>query len=267
MNSSLTSDLNVKFGSRTAPSVDLISQHGQFRISNTYGSKYGYDNFYLTEIGPGFFPGESHRIRLEISPTRQIRLRQQAANKVMTSYKSPKSEINFTVKIGAEASLIFLAQPIILMPSSALLSSSEITLEKGGRLIFSDIIGAVPTLLGGFIDKPRHLCTQVRLYIENQLIFLDSTLAESNELATFDENWSRLFGVGMTCGTLYLVGYQFRQIKNALDDLRTSTFQYDTQAAICEPDENVTLIRAKTKNTQNLLDFFETISNTLCLKC
>ncbi len=236
------SSLKVDF---YASSPRLREQGGQFRLSNPTTSALGHRRHFLTEIGPGLFPCESHAISISLRDRSKVMIESQSATKVHLALEDTHAEIEYRFSVAGSSSLIALQAPTISYAGSKLISSIYLDVEHGSRAIVSEMIAKVATT-----DQSIG-CTWVDMMIEinygGELMLVDRVTTVHNPIYDEVESKTVIAGGKGVVGGIYIVGYH----EVSIDALRRFASEIAMQHPSVEvssptsPTPEVSLLRAR----------------------
>jgi urease accessory protein UreH len=215
------------------------------------------------EVGPGLFPGEEHKIDLEVTAGHRVSITQQSATKVMPAHDSNFAVMELKLTANQGSSLVFLSEPTIMLPSAALSSGTTIHVDDEARLLFTEIIGEPP----GLKDRPgypRVLSTQLRIFCDGSLQFCDSVIIEETPAFSARECWQRVFGGSRASGSCYLVAYPYSLVTSAIKtvgDMRSGDETVCVSSA--EPATCVSVVRALAPSAEMIKQYFHHLANVL----
>mgnify|MGYP001799677422 FL=1 len=96
---------------------------------------------YIMNAGPGLLAGDDLQVVVEVCDRASLYLADQSATKVRSKpTQAPSAQITQTLKVGNQAYLEYVPEPIIFFPDAALKQKTQITLHPQGRLFFSEIV-------------------------------------------------------------------------------------------------------------------------------
>lgn len=259
-----TSLLSARFSHNQFSRVALNCQTGQFRLSEECGEHLGHSHYYLVEIGPGLFPGEEHKIDLEIMAGHRVSITQQSATKVMPTIDSDSARIEMEMTVKNQSSLLFLAEPTIMMPSAALISGTTIYVEEDAKLLFTEIIGEPLSLVENRPGYPRVLSSQLRIIRNGSLEYCDSVIIEDTPAFSAKECWQRVFAAAKASGSCYLVGYPSLLLERALNQVENA---HSIDPGLCvassEPAPSITVIRVLAPMAEMVKQYFHHLACAL----
>lgn len=257
------SRLSARFSHGQLSRVTLRSQTGQFRLSEQCGEHLGHSRYYLVEVGPGLFPGEEHKVDLEIMPGHGVIITQQSATKVMPASNSAFAKMEVELTVGNQSSLLFLAEPTIMQPSAALRSETTIYMGEDAKLLYTEIIGE-PLSLKNRPGYPGMLSSQLRLFRNGSLEYCDSIIVEDSPVFSAWECWQRVFGGSKASGSCYLVGYSSSLIERTIG---TVGDVHRTDKTVCvasaEPAPWISVIRVLAPGAEMIMRYFYDLANAL----
>lgn len=149
------------------------------------------------------------------SDSRSIVLHAQSATKVMPTRDGKSAKVDLKIVAMDNSSLIYICEPIIMLPNSSLEFSTDLHLAKDARLIFTDIIGQPFPQIDDTLVYNR-LNTQFRIFVENKLLYADSIVVEPNPIYTAAQSWQHVFSNALCTGTLYIGGYRASKVEEIL---------------------------------------------------
>lgn len=258
-----SSKLNAKFYHDEVPLVELARQRGQFRLSRQCGYHLGHSRYYLVEIGPGLFPGECHVVDLEVMSDHKVSIFQQSATKVMPTVGGNCAKVDSTFEIKCDSSLLYFAEPVIMLPNSAFSSEITIHLAHSSKAVFTEIIGEPPTFPTKY-GFPEFLSSQLRIFRGGLLEYCDAVIVERTPLFGAKESWERVFGEASTFGTCYLAGYSNEQIETATASIAdTSIFGPELLVTHCAPVPNLSVVRVSSPRAEAIKRYFSHLATLL----
>lgn len=161
--------------------------------------------YFLTEVGPGLFPGEVHDLSFGIKNQSRIALDSQSAIKVHFSPVESDAVIEQLFEVDEGSSLVVLPEPIIAFTGSRLRSRTRLRLEHGATAIISEVVGRVaptPDSIG-----PPAMDATVEISYDSRRILLDRLAIGTNPHFGATDSWSAVTGGSGCVGSLYLVGF------------------------------------------------------------
>ncbi len=254
------SSLKVDF---YASSPRLREQGGQFRLSNPTTSALGHRRHFLTEIGPGLFPCESHSISISLRDRSKVMIESQSATKVHVATENTHAVIEYRFSVAGSSSLIALQAPTISYAGSKLISSIYLDVEHGSRAIVSEMIAKVAT------TDPSIGCTWVDMMIEinygGELMLVDRVATVHNPIYNEVESKTVIAGGKGVVGGIYIVGYH----EVSIDALRRFTSEIAMQHPSVEvssptsPTPEVSLLRARGDDPYAIETFFGELAKAI----
>lgn len=214
------------------------------------------DRYFLTEVGPGLFPGEVHHLKFRLENHSRIALDSQSAIKVHFSPVESESVIDQLFELEAGSSLVAIPEPIIAFTGSRLRSRTRLNLEQGASAIISEVIGRVaptPDSLG-----PPAMDTAVEICYDARRIFVDRVAIGSNPHFGASKSWSAVTGESGCVGSLYFVGFE----PGTLERIAGIMARLDTGSPAVRstrptnPTEELTIIRAKASDAASVGSHF-----------
>lgn len=153
-----------------------------FRLSRTF--RLDAENpdrayLYLMNSSPGLFAGDQLHLGIQLDPTAQVYLTDQAATKVHTMpVPGSLAQVMYQIEVASGASLEFVPEPLILYADASLEQSIEVTLHPTGQLFLSEIV--IPGRLARTeYYQFRHYFSRLRvLSPDRELIFADAMRLE-----------------------------------------------------------------------------------------
>lgn len=129
--------------------------------------------YYLIQLGGGYIEGEYYENRLKLEEGSQAILTTQASSKIYKSENGIPSKQYTNLQLEKNSKLEFINDSVILYKDAVYEQSTDIYLEKGATLIYSDGITA-----GWSPDGKLFQYTSARiktnLYLNGELIYLDN---------------------------------------------------------------------------------------------
>jgi len=90
---------------------------------------------------PGVLAGDNLHLKVEVGDRAQLYLTDQSATKVYSKPAGGNSaQVTWDLKVGAEAYLEFVPEPIILFKAAAMTQTMEVTIHPTGQLVLSERI-------------------------------------------------------------------------------------------------------------------------------
>ncbi|CAG4932172.1 urease accessory protein UreD [Acidithrix sp. C25] len=231
-------------------------QFGQFRLSNRTTEVFGRKRFFITEIGPGLFPGERHQISLSLGDKSNVVIESQSATKVHLCEDDRYAKMKQNFKIASDCSLIALLAPTISYEGSNFVSSIQLDLALGGVAITSEIIAKVaPT-------KNSHGTTTIDMAMEviygGETVLIDRIATHENPLFDPLGARQRITGGFDVIGTIYFCGFgpQGDLKLHELTKIGTSAMTKVQSSLATSPMEQITLIRGRARDPFYLASYF-----------
>lgn len=217
------------------------------------------DRYFLTEVGPGLFPGEVHHLSFGLKNQSRVALDSQSAIKVHFSPVEFESVMDQLFELEAGSSLVALPEPIIAFTGSRLRSRTRLSLAQGATAIISEVIGRVaptPNSLG-----PPTMDSAVEISYDARRILVDRVAIGSNARFGASESWAAVTGKSGCVGSLYFVGFSSESLQG-LSGIRAGLD--DTALAVrstrpTDPTDELAIIRAKASDAASLAGYFVTI--------
>ena len=129
--------------------------------------------YYLIQLGGGYIEGEYYENRLKLEEGSQATLTTQASSKIYKSENGIPSKQYTNLQLEKNSKLEFINDSVILYKDAVYEQSTDIYLEEGATLIYSDGITA-----GWSPDGKLFQYTSARiktnLYLNGELIYLDN---------------------------------------------------------------------------------------------
>jgi urease accessory protein UreH len=244
-------------------SARLLEQYGQFRLSNQTSSVFSHCRFFITEIGPGLFPGESHQVSISLRNGSKVALESQSATKVHIAPDAIYASIGYRFDVNGGSSLIALQAPTISYGGSKLLSTIEVEVEAGSKAIVSELVAKVaPT------DQSTGV-TFVDLMIDisygGELIMVDRIATYKTPIHDEIAAKSVVGGGRGVVGGIYIVGYQ----ELSLDEIAETSRDIAGKISSIEvssptsPTPELVLIRAHGDDPYAVEEFFAKIAGAV----
>lgn len=95
---------------------------------------------YLMNASPGLLADDTLQLRVQLDDQTSLYLTDQSATKVHTMAVDRIARIRYDLHVGAEASLEFVPEPLILYKDANLEQTVQVTLDPTGQLFLSEII-------------------------------------------------------------------------------------------------------------------------------
>lgn len=129
--------------------------------------------YYLIQLGGGYIEGEYYENIIKLEKESHAVLTTQASNKVYKSENGIPSKQYTNLYLERESCLEFINDSVILYKDAVYEQSTDIYLEKGAALIYSDGItsGWSPD---GKLFQYKSARIKTNLYLEGELIYLDN---------------------------------------------------------------------------------------------
>ncbi len=255
-----TSSLVVDFD-RSSPR--LKEQYGQFRLSNKTSSALGHSRYFITEIGPGLFPDESHEVTISLQNNSRVIVESQSATKVHIAPEESHASVGYRFNVAGGSSLIALQAPTISYEGSKLISTIEVDVETGSRAIVSELLAKVATTdqsIGStFVDM------MIEITYGGELIVIDRVATYQTPIHDEIAAKAVIGGGREVVGGIYIVGYH----DTSLDLLAQTAHEIAKLMPSVEvtsptsPTPNVALIRARGDDPYATEEFFIGVAKVL----
>ena len=96
---------------------------------------------YIMNAGPGLLAGDDLRMGVEVCDRASLYLTDQSATKVHSKPTgAPSAQVHCDLKVGRQAYLEYVLEPIILFPAAALKQTTQIHLHAQAHLVLSEIV-------------------------------------------------------------------------------------------------------------------------------
>ena len=259
-NTKVKSRLWVDFINNTAHPREQI---GQFRISNRLANKYGMNFYLITEVGPGLFPGETHKLQFNITDGSQIAIMTQSATKVMASPLGTAATVEQSFTVSSGCDLIFMPEPIIAFGASALQSLTVVFLEPGSSAIVTEIIGVVAETI--FFASAPTIDATVEIRRGPNHLIIDRVAVQANPLFGALHSWKSVTGGSGCVGSMYFAGLGLdfsRRLIVHLAKLEPSSYEI-AALEVTDPDDELVIVRARSSDAASISNFFAALANWL----
>ena len=256
----LTSALRVDF-SRSTPR--LREQYGQFRLSNRTSSIHRHNRYFVTEIGPGLFPSETHEVNVSLNENSEVILASQSATKVHIASEGSHSAIGYRFSVAGGSSLIALQAPTISYEGSKLISTIEVDVEAGSKAIVSELLAKVATTDQS--TGSTYVDMMLDINYGGELAFVDRVSTCRTPIHDEIASKEAIGGGQEVVGGIYIVGYHY--VSHDLLE-RTSREMAKALASVevsppTSPTKDITLIRARGSDPYAIEALFSEIAGVL----
>ena len=259
---SLTSSLVVDFD-QTVPRVK--EQYGQFRLSNKTSASLGHSRYFITEIGPGLFPRETHAVTISLQNSSKIMVESQSATKVHIAPEGSHSTIGYRFNVAGGSSLIALQAPTISYEGSKLISSIEVNVESGARAIVSELLAKVATT--GQSIGTTFVDMMIEISYGGELIVIDRIATYQTPIHDEADAKAVIGGGREVVGGIYIIGYHDTSLE-LLEKTAHEIANYMPSIEITSPTlptPDVILIRVRGDDPYAIEGFFAKIAKSLAM--
>lgn len=255
-----TSSLVVDFD-RSSPR--LKEQYGQFRLSNKTSSALGHSRYFITEIGPGLFPSETHEVTISLQNNSRVIIESQSAAKVHIAPEESHASIGYRFNVAGGSSLIAHQAPTISYAGSKLISTIEINVETGSRAIVSELLAKVATTdqsIGStFVDMMIDITYGGELVVIDRIATYQTPIHD--EIAA-----KQVIGGGReVVGGIYVIGYHDTPL-DVIDAIARDIAKLIPTVEVTSPTSptpDVALIRARGDDPYAIEAFFMGVAKAL----
>lgn len=145
---------------------------GAFKVMRPiYHNRANYPCYYLLNPGGGYLDGDTYRMKVTVQDGASLTLTTQSGTKV---YKTPNTHAyqEMEIHLGKDSYLEYLPDALIAYKDAKYLQNTTIRMEKGAKLLFSDI------LTPGWSPDGSHfsydtLRLKNEIYVEDELVAFD----------------------------------------------------------------------------------------------
>ncbi|UOF88851.1 urease accessory protein UreD [Fodinisporobacter ferrooxydans] len=127
---------------------------------------------YMMDTSPGIFNGDTQEIDCTLEQGVHLLLTNQSSCKLQPSVKQAESRQTVRFRIGANAVLEYFPEPVVPFCGSDFQSRTQIEMEQGGQLFFSEIL--TPGRAGkGEVFEYKSYRSETSIYYNQQPIVFD----------------------------------------------------------------------------------------------
>lgn len=168
----------VRKGERTV--LQDCQFQGAFKVTRPVYED-GYPVVYCIHVGGGYVDGDRYLTEISLEEDAMLTVTTQAATKI---YKTPKHPVTQQTELSLKKGgyLAFVPDPIIAYADARFLQETTIRMEKGARLLYSDIITP------GWSEDRTHFSydwirSKVKVYVDGKLQLFDHVFLHPSEQA------------------------------------------------------------------------------------
>ncbi|OPH60379.1 hypothetical protein BC351_17950 [Paenibacillus ferrarius] len=184
----VTGEIQVEFAVRSGLTQLVRKYHtSPLKIAKTFR----YDNetlsldappaeqlgVYMMDCSPGLMSGDHYEITMRLGEGARVYLTNQSFTKVHPSEAGSGSTQRQTLKLGAEALLEYMPEPLMLYKDASLAAEMDVQLSPGSALIFSDVLCPGRTQRGEIFHYTRYT-NRLKVWHDNELIFYQNQKIE-----------------------------------------------------------------------------------------
>ncbi|RDU66221.1 urease accessory protein UreH [Helicobacter didelphidarum] len=137
-------------------------------------------NVMLISVSAGLLAGDSQEIHLCVCEGSKLKLSSQSFEKIHDMGQDSAKRNSFIV-VEKNALLDFSPLPTIPFANSSFYNSTQIYLQNSAKLYYSEIMTAGRVGIGE-VFAFRNYDTRLKIYLENELIFVDNMLLQPNTM-------------------------------------------------------------------------------------
>lgn len=215
--------------------------------------------YYLIQLGGGYIEGEYYENQIELLEDSHGVLTTQAANKIYKSENNIPSKQFTKIKLQKGSNLEFINDSVILYKDAIYEQKTEIFLEKGSTLIYSDGItsGWSPD---GKLFQYTSAKMKTGIYLEKELIYLDNLKIVPSE---YDVQSFGILEGYKNFGTMLVIGEKVdKELVKKVKEL-TKELDLDLKFGISLLEKNGFVVRILGNLTQDIQKFIGIIHSYL----
>jgi urease accessory protein len=132
---------------RAGGRTQLSRKYHQYplKIAKSFPFDHGQVGVYIMDASPGIMAGDRYELNFELEPDTRVYITNQSYTKVHPARRASEdlvrpSRQTHSIRVAAGAVLEYMPEPVMLYADAHLLSETEISIEQGGTLIYSELM-------------------------------------------------------------------------------------------------------------------------------